>query len=98
LRASDEVLKDAVIDHAEFDVEGHELKISIGLQQTPREEGAAVLVRSLVEQPLLEARSFLEQFGFSHLADSGLDGPQDLNERPNVIPGFPNYLCGGNLS
>jgi hypothetical protein len=74
------------------------MRISIGLKQTLGDGGATLLVAGLGGQSLLEMRSILEQFRYSHLTYSGLDGPQDFNGPANVIPGFPNYLCESNQS
>jgi FkbM family methyltransferase len=91
--AGDGVLKGAAVDLVKIDAENHELEVLRGLKGTLEEIGPAVFVECLSDDAFLEVRSFLERLGYSRFTYLGPDGPQDLDEHPRVVPGFPNYLC-----
>jgi len=93
LRAGDAVLEGTAIDLVKIDAEGYELEILRGLKRTLEDAGPAVFVECLGGDAFADVRSFLERLGYSRFTYLGPDGPQDLDEQPRVVPGFPNYLC-----
>ena len=93
LRTGDAALEGAAVDLVKIDAEGHELAVLRGLNQTLEDAGPAVFVECLGADAFVEVRSFLERLGYSHFTYLGPDGPRDLDEHFEVVPGFPNYLC-----
>jgi FkbM family methyltransferase len=93
LRTGDAVLESAAIDLVKIDAKGHELQVLRGLKRTLEDAGPAVFVECLGGDAFVEVRSFLERLGYSRFTYLGPDGPQDLDEHPRVVSGFPNYLC-----